>query len=50
MGADRARFLGGIGLAVSAAALMVVTDVALPPLVTLLIVGIALIATSRRRA
>lgn len=41
------RFLGGLSLAVVAAVMMVATDATVAAPITLLIVGIALIATSR---
>ena len=41
------RFLGGFALAVLAAVLLMVTDVSVAAPITLLIVGIVLIATSR---
>ena len=44
---DTARFVGGIALAVLAAALMLTTDGPIAAPITLLIVGIVLIATSR---
>jgi hypothetical protein len=45
---DTAQFGGGIALAVLAAALMLLTDGPISAPVTLLIVGLVLIATSRR--
>jgi hypothetical protein len=43
----RAKYWAGIAFALLAALLMVVTDLPVPVLITLLIVGIGLIATSR---
>jgi len=48
MASERARFLVGIGLAVLAAVLLLATTASLPASITLLIVGIVLIATSQR--
>ena len=42
------RFLGGLALTVLAAVLMLATDATVAAPITLLIVGIVLIATSRR--
>ena len=44
---DIARLLGGLLLAVVAAVLLVTTDLTIAAPITLLIVGIVLIATSR---
>lgn len=45
---DTAQFVGGIALAVLAAALMLATDTPISAPIALLIVGIVLIAASRR--
>jgi uncharacterized membrane protein YjjP (DUF1212 family) len=44
----RAQFVGGIALAVVAAVLMLLTDASIAAPITLLIVGVILIASSRR--